>query len=367
MAGSPKGESPRNGNGKERDNLTRIEGIGETKAQWLQSIGIATLQDLACASADYLESRLKAEGHATGRNEIEKKWIAQAQKMVDEASSQQTTESLEVDAKVSLNSLPKASESSQPPEATSEAEADAEITVPEVSVTASLAEPISEPKTDIKTLVSHSPASGEWSTFASFAVEFQDRQIENRTEKRTLVRHVETDTVESWSSIEGEHFKRWILGQVSQTRPSEPLRQQPTAATPAMIKIRQLHLLQPPETRMPVLIAQAGRIVSNSIRSNELFSFEVTFELIGDALTDIAGRQAAYCVQWDAKNLAPPHEIISLGDTEPKLVVAGQTSYTTRLPAVILHSGIYRLQILVILRGVVALPTFFDALVLQVI
>lgn len=397
MVGPPRDKGPRNGNDKEPNSLTRIEGIGETKARWLKSIGIANVQDLARASADYLESQLKAKGHVTGRNEIEEKWIAQAQELVDEissqqttdslnvdaegpssppiaespeveaaaASSQQTTEALTMDAELPSNYLVNAAEPSQLPEATSEPEAEAEVAVPKAPIAANPIDAPSEPKTEGETLVSPSTKGDAWSTFASFAVEFQDRQIENRTEQRTIVRHVETDTVQSWASIKGESFKQWILGQVAQARPPEPGLKQPKAA--AAVKIGRLRLLQPPETNIPVFFAQAGRTLSNSIRSDAPFTLEVSLELIGDTLADIVKKQVSYCVQWDAKNLAPPHEIISLGETEPQFVLEGQTSYRILLPEVILHAGIYRLQILILLQGIAALPTFFDALVLQVV
>ncbi|MDJ0704624.1 MAG: DUF4332 domain-containing protein [Leptolyngbyaceae cyanobacterium MO_188.B28] len=381
MAGSPKGEGPKNGNGKQRDDLTRIEGIGEAKAQWLKSIGIVTIHDLACASPDYLESRLKTEGHVTGRNEIEKKWIAQAQKLVDKASRQGEPESAANNSKHSPKSTSEESESSQSLEAAAQPNTDAETTVADVSETLDLTEPISEPTEpgleptepglepvlNTKTLVNTSPEAAKWSTFASFAVEFQGRQVENLTDQRILVRHVETDTVESWSSIEGEHFQQWMLSQVTQARPPGPVTHQPTMMDPVVSEIKQLRLLQPPETRMPMLGVQSERMVSNSVRQNEPFSLEVTFSLSGESLADIAATQTAYCIQWDAKNLAPPHEIIALGDTEPQRVNAGQSFYTIRLPEASLQAGIYRLQILLFLRGIAALPTFFDALVLQVV
>ena len=385
MAGPPMGEGPSNGNGKDHDDLTRIEGIGETKAQWLKSIGITTIEDLACASAGYLESQLREQGHITGRNEIEQKWIAQAQALVDEISSQQATESLAVSAEasspqqateplaigaeMSFNSPAKKSEPPQSPETASAPEAEeAEIAaVSEATVAVSLVAATAAPEAEAETFISPETKRVEWSTFAAFAVEFQDRRIEDRTEQRTIVRHVETDRFQSWPSLEGESLKRWILGQVAQARPSELVTKQLAAAPPVIVQMGQLHLLQPPRTAMPAFITQAGRILSNSVRSEEPFALEVSFELIGDALADIAEKQVTYCVQWDAKNLAPPHEIISLGDTEPTFVLEGQTSYTTLLPEVILHSGIYRLQMLIILRGIAALPTFFDALVLQVV
>ena len=373
MAGPPTGEGPRNGNGQESNNLTRIEGIGETKAQWLKAIGITTIQDLASASADYLESRLKAEGHTPGRNEIEKKWIAQAQDLVDATSSQQTIDPVAIEAAIPPSAPPKSD--TPPVEAISEPEVEATVPLspppqpdaPPVEATSELevkAETLVNPSTE---LVNPSTEQEAWSTFAAFAVEFQDRGTKDHTEQRTIVRHVMTDTVQLWPGIEGERLKRWILGQVNQAKPSQPVTKQSATETPVIVKMGQLRLLQPAGTSMPVLVMQAGRILSNSIRSSEPFTLEVSFELVGDALADLAGKEVTYCVQWDAKNLAPPHEIISLGDTEPTPVVEGQTAYTTLLPEVMLDSGIYRLQILVILRGIAALPTFFDALVLQVV
>ena len=375
MAGSPTGEGPRNGNGgKGRNDLTRIEGIGDTKAQWLRSIGIVTIQDLACASPDYLESTLKAEGHVTGRDE-EKKWIAQARILVDKASRQtaprsaasnlesaaSNLESTASNLNDSLNSAAEESGSSQSFEAP---DADDETIGVDVSETADPAEPKLESEVDAKTLINPSPDTAEWGTFASFAVEFQDRQVENRTEQRTLVRHVETDTVESWSSIEGERFKRWILSQATQARPPGPVT---ATATPVAPKISQVRIFQPPEMRLPVLVTQAESRVANSIRQQEPFSLEVAFDLIDDGLAVMAAKHATYHVQWDAKNLAPPHEIISLEDSKPQPVVADQTFYTICLPEVSLQAGIYRLQILITLQGVATIPTFFDALVLQVV
>lgn len=61
----------------------------------------------------------------------------------------------------------------------------------------------------------------QWSSLASFTVEFQVRQLHSGTEQRAIVCHTETDTVKIiGSTLESKQLCQWMLEQLNPTRRS---------------------------------------------------------------------------------------------------------------------------------------------------
>jgi len=384
MAGPPTIDNSDNGDHEARSSLTRIRGIGAAKQKWLNGVGIHTVQELAEVSVNDLEARLDDKGYTTACSELEE-WLSQAQDLKTEPSDSLIEGMPGADSgditNFSDEGIPGGGEISSV-EISEEEEISEEDKLPVSAVEILETHTVEEVETEeeesstsargISGAETEEPphlsvGEAEWETFASFTVEFQQRQAGDRNQQQIMVRHRETDTVKSWLGVEPEHLQGWMLAQVASALPPESVVRRPTTETPIIIQIKQLHLVQPPDQGMPILIQHAGHTVPNSIRADDAFALKVSFQLTGLSAADIAKQHVTYSIQWHAKNLAAPHSIISLDDLPPQLLIQGQTVYQVMLPTAILTSGIYRLQILLTLQGVVALSAFCEIPELQVI
>lgn len=303
------------------EDLTKIRGIGLTKQQWLRNlVGISTIQELAAASVDKIDSRLREKGHNISRSEIQE-WIDQAKKL--------TAESLDSQAE------------------------EAEESPPVPTVEGDLSPSIQE---------------GEWKTFASFSVDFQSRQIADQTEQQTIVRHLETGEVVTWPDVESETFQQWMLEklriEIQPEAEAEALEE--AVESPLTLEITQMRLFQPPKTEKSMLINTKTRQFLGSIRKDELFAIEITFGVTGLTVADIAKQHATYNIQCYARHRTTG-TITTLAETQPNTIVKGQFSYTIMLPATTLPLGLYRLRILVILQGILAIPAYFEVPLLPVV
>lgn len=373
MTKSPTGEDSTKGNGEERNGLTRIRGIGSTKRRWLELLGICDVRDLAGASAAEIESRLRAEGHTVARSEIVG-WIAQAQEFVTDLPSQQVVESPDATVEDSPHLSSQEDESSQ---SVIESPEDIAEESPHFSTEErELCHPTGESiPIEAEGNLPPSIQDGTWKTFASFAIAFQSKQVEGRAEQRTIVRHIETDTVRIWSGSESDslhdsfasQLQQWIQSQIGESIQPEPEAEKSDLTTPVTAEIVQLGLFQPPQTGMPVLVDHAGQGFSSFVQSGESFALAITFQLTGLKGTDIAKQEIRYSAQVYARHRTTG-AIASLGDTEATILVQERPFYTALLPETTLQQpGMYRLQVLVTFQGATVPPAFFDVPMLQVI
>ncbi len=313
MTTSPPGEDPTNSNSED---LTRIRGIGPVKQQWLrEALNVRSFQDLANLSADELEARLRAEGQITSRSEIEA-WIAQAQELTREPS--------------------------QPPTPTPEPPTAAATPPPQP------AEP------------SPIPAREEagWQTFASFSVEFRAKQTEGQTERRTTAYHRQADLSQTWPGIETDQLLHWLLAQLNEPEPPpEPV------APPLSLEITQIRLFQPPQAPNPVSLGEANRHFSGSLKAQEPFSLEISFQLLGGTASP---RGASYTIECYGRNRTTG-ATVQLGDPWSAALVPGQQTYTVQLPSAVLLPGTYRLQVIATLPNTSATPGYFEIPLLQVV
>lgn len=311
MTRSVMGNDSEKGNAEQRDDLTRIRGIGPVKQQWLRtSLNVRTFQDLASLAVEEIESQLRADGQTTSRSAIAN-WIAQARELA--------------------GNYP-------------EDESDASMTA--------ITEEASPPE------------EMQWQSFGAFQVEFQSRQMPGKPEEcRTVVRHLDTERSIIWHGIETEQLQSWMLEQTSARTPEG----EGTAVIPVLVETEQLRVLQPPQTGMPMIVDSSEQPFSGFLRANEPFSLDVAFRVAGLAGTTIAKQPITYRAQVYARNRATS-EVIHLGDTVPKLLSSSQVRYTTTLAEATLAPGLYRLQILVKLQGAPAIaPGLFEVPLLQVI
>jgi len=340
MARFSRGEnSPKRGE-KEHISLAAIRGIGSMKKQWLKSLGIVTIQDLAAASAEAIATHFKQEGRAIATSEIDE-WIAQAQALVLEWSSP--------------GAAAETSKSAPLPDLLS----------PEPLLTNMQLSESDEPLVAIAAPVSIDPvpvaeALGDrWQTIATFTVEFQTQQGDGQTENRTIVRHVKTDAVSAWSGIESEQIPQWILDQLNTDKPLE-------TNAPVVLEITQLRMVSSQRIGAPMVANKTHRLFPSSIKAGEPFTLEASMCFSG-LPASFARQQLVYRAQCQAHNLSSG-VTTDLGDTIANVPIGDKASYTALFPDLSLQQpGAYRLKVLVTLQNAVAVPACFKVPMLQVI
>jgi hypothetical protein len=264
------GESPTK---VKSEDLTRIRGIGLTKQQWLRKlVGIGTIQELANASVNELESQLKNKGHSVSRREVEA-WITQAKKLTNQSSESTVEETL----------------------------GDGEA--------------------------KEAGGAGE----AGGAEEA------------------------------GED-----VGELPITHYPLPITHYPLPNPEFTLEITGIRVFQASNQERPMLVDIKTRKFLGSIRKDESFTLEVSFQVSAIEIVDIANKQITYNIQSQVRNRSTG-AITTLGDTTPQTLVQGKNSYTIMLPATTLPLGLYRLRILVMLQGVLAIPGYSEIPLLPVV
>lgn len=311
-----------NGSDKEHQVLTRIKGIGPVKQRWLKdSLKISTIRDLATCSVEQIESRLKAQGQTFSRSEI-KSWIEQAQKLIDsEPSAQEILELPQLTSDSKLLQLPE------------------EVTKVE--------------------------DNNQWSSFASFKIDFQSRKLDEKIENRTIIHHLEANQHKIWHDIKPEQLEQWMREQMQGAIPQSES-QNNLSVAPLTIEITQILAFQPPKSERAMVVDQNNRLFPSTINSGELFMLVVAFKVMGLNEANCNHQKLTYQAQFYGRNRSTG-AIIHLGDTMPASLEEGLDFYTTRLPAISLEPGIYRLQGLVKVQGIMATPGCFEIPLLQVV
>lgn len=239
-----------------REKLTAIKGIGAARAKRLQQVlGVETITDFAVLTADEVNTAFVGKKNIGSPQDIEG-WIAQARELAgaqnDEAAS--------------------------------------------VAVTAVVDE--------------------KWQPFASFVVEFQERQSEGVIKQRTSVQYMEGDVTETWDGIAEQPVCQWMQEQVRdqiRTVPAddsavdanqEPIAEPETAVvSPLDWTIEQLAIFQPPEASHPVAVGQPDMSFIGFIRSDLASLFRVVLTAADLQSTEEAIAQN-YQMQLFARNLS---------------------------------------------------------------
>jgi hypothetical protein len=327
---------------REPSSLTNIRGIGAVKKRSLKSIGICTVEDLARASSDEIESELKSQGYIVSHREIER-WISEAQKLALELSLQQT----EVLAEVLSTGETKGFSSIGEQQFVKEEQQSVE----NEQLTQSLVE-ISD---------------GEWVPSTSFTVEFQTRQKDSEREYRSIVRQAKTEAVEIFTGHEIENLQQWMLERMNPENQLESYSQN-SAMPSASVEITQLRLLQLQfaQTSQPLAANKIQQLFPAPIKSGEPFVLEIDLHLDGLTTFELTRRQMTYHAECYARYL-PTGATINLGEVEANIPWSQQSSYTALLPEISLQEpGAYRLKVMVSLRDIPATPGFFKVPLLQV-
>lgn len=333
-------ESPTGNSSEERDNqqsnLTIIRGIGTARQQLLATIGINTIADLAAASVEEIESSLQAAEQVINRSEISN-WILQAQELLS-SSSQEVT----------------ASDNSEQSN-----DSDPSNLIDESNV-------IEENNANEESNATGGDNTEEWNSLASFLVEFQNKTTAEQTEQRTVVSQQNSDRMTILSGIETEQVSQWLQQQLNEIISPESATEALEAATstPLRIEFEQLGLLQPPQTKIPLV--SNLEIFPGSLNSHKPFVLEVYWKISGTISPEVTPYPPRYRIQAYARDRTIGRVTI-IGETLPTPLVENQFSYNSVLPETSLPKGIYRLQILITLQGKLAPPAFLEVELLQVV
>ncbi len=296
-----------NGHQKDHNDLTQIRGIGVVRKRWLSSLGIATIADLAQASADAVEAQAKQDGRTLSRYELEE-WIAQARLHHVQASLAQ-------------------------------AEAP-----PTVEAAPGDCNPLAREQSE----AAIAPDLAPWESFASFKVDYQTRQVNGATEQRLVTYHLETEAMESWTDFETDLVAQWMRDRMAAVQPPLPTEPPiiPEAAAPGIADITQLRVMQLEHMSLPMVADRQSPIFPDALQTTEPFALEVSLQFAGRPETDPAP-PAAYRVECFAHNLATG-TTDSLGEVTAHLTPANHSAHQVLLPSLLLpQPGTYRLKVLV--------------------
>jgi len=293
-----------NGSPKDHSDLMQIRGIGVVRKRWLGSLGIATIADLAQASADAIEAQAKRDGRTLSRDELDE-WITQAHLHHVQASLAQ------VEAPPTVEVAPPGD-----------------------------AEPLAREQSE----AAIAPGSTPWESFASFKVDYQTRQVNGGTEQRLVTYHLETNAMESWADFGTDLMPQWIRDRVAAVQP--PLQAEtPIAAAPGIADITQLRVMQLEHMSLPMVADRHSPIFPNALQTTEPFALEVSMQFAGLPETNLAPPEA-YRVECFAHNIATG-TTDSLGDVTAHLAPVNNSAHQVLLPSLLLQPGTYRLKVLV--------------------
>jgi hypothetical protein len=315
--------------------LMIIRGIGAVRQQWLKSIGIQTIQDLAEASAEPIAHQLKQAGCMVSRHEIAG-WIAQAQDLTIEpliqlspASSSLAIEPSPLDA-IALASVSPAD-------------------FPDKS------DPVESDPVE----------SDTWNSAASFVVEFQTRSVDGRSEQRTVVRQSDGQAIKAWSGLAIKQLPAWMENYISPTLP-QPERNAPPPVPPVSVEITQVRLVRSPQLGMPMVVNQTHRLFQAPVAVGEPFALEISIQFAGLTMAELEKQPIVYRAQCYARHLFT-RTTINLGEIEANVPFSKRSSYTAFLPEVSLQQpGVYRLQIVIMLQDRPTTSGCFKVPMLQV-
>lgn len=231
-----------------------------------------------------------------------------------------------------------------------------------------------------------------WRSQTRLIVEFQSRHNGERVEYRTVATAQGDRPPSVWSGLGERKLQQWLQEELNKeinpiapkfppapvspiplpeaSAPPPPCPPAPPLPPPPLdltLEIDQLAIRQ--DTRHPanIVVKPAARKTGyGSLTSQQPFACEVVLNLVGQNLADLRNRPARYEVQFHAQNRTTGEWIV-LGKTRPDELVSDRRTYTAYLFGNSLDSGMYRLQVLITLRGSAIALTSFELPLLNVV
>lgn len=334
--------------------LTQIQGVGVARKRWLAALNICSVADLAQATADDLVAQLKQQGYTVPLDTV-KQWIAQAQAITMAAPSEQ----LQRLESLTAPEVPSWSAPSQ-----SNGDPVTEATIAPIAPRSLASQPEA---------TSH---AADWSDIANFSIAFQTRLIHGRVEQRTEIRHQNTAATEAWDGIRGDGLSAWMLRRIPahfqrQVKGAEPdvipLPKLLTPSAPIGVKITQLQVYQPHQAQAMMTVDRTQPLFAGPLSAHMPFDLKVSFRLQGEALSELTNELLSYQIQCHGRQLTNG-SMVHLGDRQANLWIGAGDQYTALFPHVVIpEAGAYRLQVLVALQNLVAVPAFFEVALVQVV
>lgn len=230
-----------------------------------------------------------------------------------------------------------------------------------IAATTSLAIAAPEPDQSPSRAASGPAIQADWHDLACFTIDCQTRQHRGQTEHRSIIRHQETETVETRADLDLGAIQRWMLTQLNRSLG------QPPAAEPVGVEITQIRVIRAPQTEPSMVVNQTQSLFSGPIQRGEPFKLEVSMNVMGSALARRLDQQVVYRAQCVARHLSTRLEI-DLGDITAHLAGENQATYTAQFPiARLQQSGLYRLTVGVILQNIAASPGYFKVPIVLVV
>ncbi|MGA7934184.1 MAG: SMI1/KNR4 family protein [Kovacikia sp.] len=232
-----------------------------------------------------------------------------------------------------------------------------------------------------------------WRSLKRLLVEFQSRQIGERLEYRTVT--IGSEQKGCLSGLGERKLRQWLQEQVASgiSRPVNSLATSATSVSEAAIlnlepplpippelpepdfdltpEIDQLTIRQDACLSDPIIVSPSGLKQAKkpgyaSLTSQQPFSLEVVFKLLGQSISDLSTQPVTCQAQFHAQNRITGKWIV-LGTTRPNALVSDRRTYTAYLFGNTLEPGMYRLQVLTTLRGSTASLTSFELPLLNVV
>lgn len=330
---------------EERDDLTKITGIGRARQLWLaERFGVHTYDDLAALSADDIETQFKAENKPYSRSETEH-WPQEAAELAAKK------------AQLSIRTT-------------------AESSVSEIGN--SPANEIQPNEPQPKEAMAKRSQGGQWKPVATFIVEFQTRRTKDQViEQRTKVNYHDTDQQVVWPGVESERIGRWMVEQagdklhqeIQEVPAVEPEAELVTeAALPVRLSVTvtDLRIYQPAGAEISLALGKNGQPYAGVIRAGYPFAVEADFEIGEQATAVIGEREILYRAQFYTQNRST-RDKVHLGDAEPGSLFSGKANYSAMLSGIALPPGTYRLQIVVIAESENVVPGYLKLPMLRVV
>ncbi|MDX2239136.1 MAG: hypothetical protein NW224_00455 [Leptolyngbyaceae cyanobacterium bins.302] len=289
-----------NGNGKSIKELTDIRGIGTTKKQWLEALGISTVEALTQVTAEALKTQLKESGYTVSLSEIEG-WLQQAQALT---------------------------------------------TLSQV-----------DPKSFLKEISTQSEIAS-WNTLASFQVDLQTCSTNGTLKQQIVIQNLDTGNTKIWSKVYSNELQQWILNQagddfsaeissdsnllnaasVVEETGSEKIESKPLSAT---IEISHIRIHQSEPTKTTIVIDQSNSLAEETLLANAPIDLELALNLVDGTIDQ--STPITYHVTCQAKHLASG-TLFDLGETHIATQADPVKPCTVHFSEVVLKQpGAYRL------------------------
>lgn len=253
-------------------------------------------------------------------------------------------------------------------------------------------------------LQADSISSMDWQSLRTIMVDVQARTLNQQVDYRILAQSDKDDQPEIWSGLTRERLQFWVMQQIedaqsspiiapavsvrvtthpdrfTSTLPDQPklipeqpdtFSDSPTAETKPealqvelVIEVDQLIIHQPGNTVNKIVFSSTGNHKAKSndlgfLSSHRPFSVELCFHVAGHQANSSKLDQVIYKVQVFAQNRIN-HQWITLGETQDKSLISGQSDYQTRFFNKNLTAGLYRLQVITSLTGATAALSSFE-------